>query len=178
MYAILDVETTGGNPKTEKITELAIFIHDGTRIIDEFSTLVNPEKKIPPFITGITGINNEMVARAPKFYEIAKKVIDLTKDTYFVAHNAGFDYGFICEEYRQLGYLFKREKLCTVKISRKLIPGLSSYSLGNLCAAVNIPIENRHRAKGDALATVRLFEILLDLYSAEHPLCRNMFKSI
>jgi DNA polymerase III subunit epsilon len=177
MYSIIDIETTGGSPKTEKITEIAVFVHDGTKVVNEFSTLVNPEKYIPAFITNITGITNEMVAEAPKFYEIARNLLDLTENNFFVAHNAGFDYGFVCEEFRQLGYTFKRERLCTVKLSRKLIPGLRSYSLGKLCHELNITVSNRHRARGDALATVSLFEILLEQYTAEHPLHKTMFRN-
>lgn len=176
MFSIIDIETTGGSPKTEKITEIAIFTHDGKTIINEFSTLINPEKSIPAFITAITGISNEMVAHAPKFYEIAKKIIELTDNFIFVAHNAGFDYSFICEEFRQLGYTYKRDKLCTVKLSRKLIPGLRSYSLGKLCSALNIQINHRHRAEGDARATVELFEILLDLDSTEQTLHKGMLQ--
>jgi DNA polymerase III subunit epsilon len=174
MYSIIDIETTGGSPKTEKITEIAILIHDGVNVINEFCTLVNPEKKIPGFITGITGISDEMVANAPKFYEIARKVVEITENKIFVAHNAAFDYGFIFEEYRNLGYAFERNRLCTVKLSRKLIPGLRSYSLGKLCSDLNIPISNRHRARGDALATVKLFEILLAVDSARKPLYKDM----
>ena len=163
MYAIIDIETTGGSPKTEKITEIAIFIHNGNQVIDEFVTLVNPEKNIPHFITGLTGITNEMVANAPKFYEIAKKIVEITQNKIFIAHNSNFDYSFIKEEFRQLGYIFEREQLCTVKLSRKLIPGLRSYGLGNLCQQLNIANNSRHRAAGDALATVELFEKLLSL---------------
>lgn len=176
MYSIIDIETTGGSPVTDKITEIAIFTHDGLNITNEFSTLINPEKNIPSFITGITGISNEMVASAPRFYEIAKKLVELTENHIFVAHNSRFDYGFICEEYRQLGYNYKRDTLCTVKLSRKLIPGLRSYSLGKLCSELNIPVINRHRAMGDARATVKLFEMLLALDSREHPLHLNMIK--
>lgn len=176
MYSIIDIETTGGSPKTEKVTEIAVYIHDGTRVVNEFVTLVNPEKNIPAFITGLTGITNKMVADAPKFYEIARELVKLTENTIFVAHNAGFDYGFICEEFRQLGYTFKREKLCTVKLSRKLIPGLRSYSLGRLCSELGIPVHDRHRAAGDAMATVKLFEILVDLDIAEKPLYKNFYR--
>jgi DNA polymerase III subunit epsilon len=163
MYAIIDIETTGGSPTTEKITEIAIIVHDGNNIINEFSTLVNPEKDIPYYITNLTGINNEMVADAPKFYEIAKQVVELTKDCIFVAHNVTFDYYFIKNEYKRLGYEFVRNKLCTVQLSRKLIPGYPSYSLGNICSHLNIKIEGQHRAMGDACATVKLFEYLLKL---------------
>ncbi len=176
MYSIIDIETTGGSPKTEKITEISLLIHDGSSITDEFTTLINPEKRIPAFITGITGITDKMVAGAPKFYEIARKVIEMTENRIFVAHNASFDYGFIREEFRQLGYTYSREKLCTVKLSRKIIPGLRSYSLGKLCSELNIRIENRHRAGGDALATVKLFEMLLEIDTSDQPLYRDFLK--
>ncbi len=176
MYSIIDIETTGGSSKTERITEIAVFNHDGIKVVDEFCTLVNPEKNIPGFITGITGISNEMVANSPKFYEIAKRIVELTDNHIFVAHNADFDYAFIREEFRQLGYNFMRNRLCTVKMSKKLIPGLRSYSLGKLCSELNIQITDRHRARGDAHATVKLFEMLIDLDSKEYPLYRQMIK--
>jgi DNA polymerase III subunit epsilon len=161
MYAIIDIETTGGSARLEKITEIAIYLHDGNEITGEFVSLVNPERNIPYFITSLTGITNEMVENAPRFYEIAKKVIELTEGRTFVAHNARFDYSFIREEYKSLGFNFKRSILDTVALSRKLIPGHKSYSLGNICKDLNISINGRHRAAGDALATVRLLEILI-----------------
>lgn len=161
MYAIIDIETTGGSPMSEKITEIAVYIHDGTQIIEEFVSLVNPEKKIPYYITQLTGISNSMVANAPKFYEIAKKIVELTEKRIFVAHNVNFDYNFIKQEFKHLGYSFHRDKLCTVNLSRKIIPGHRSYSLGKLCKELHIEIEGRHRAAGDALATVKLFELLI-----------------
>lgn len=160
MYTIIDIETTGGSPKTEKITEIAIFKHDGIKIIDEFVSLINPERLIPPYITQMTGITNRMVANSPKFYEIARKIVEMTDQCTFVAHNASFDYGFIREEFARLGYQFEKQLLCTVKLSRKVIPGYKSYSLGNICNSLGISVENRHRAAGDALATVKLFEYL------------------
>jgi DNA polymerase-3 subunit epsilon len=161
MYAIIDIETTGLSPQRNKITEIAVYIHDGEKIVDEFSSLINPECYISPNITKITGITNEMVAQAPKFWEVAKDIVLLTEGTTFVAHNATFDYNFIRHEFKSLGYDFKREKLCTVQLSRKIIPGRKSYSLGKLCNELNIPLNGRHRAAGDALATVKLFEYLL-----------------
>jgi DNA polymerase-3 subunit epsilon len=163
MYAIVDIETTGGSHKNEKITEIAIFVHDGNKVVEEFSTLLNPEKNIPYYITGLTGITNEMVADAPKFYEVAKRIVELTENCVFVGHNVNFDYHFVREEFLRLGYDFKREVLCTVKMSRKLIPGKRSYSLGNLCENLGIGINDRHRAAGDALATVKLFELLQNI---------------
>lgn len=162
MYTIIDIETTGGNFKNGKITEVAIYLHDGHRVVDEFVSLINPEQFIPPFISQLTGITNQMVVNAPKFYEVAKQIVEITKGSIFVAHNASFDYGFIKAEFEALGYDFDRETLCTVKLSRKLLPGLDSYSLGNICTAYGISNDARHRAAGDALATVQLFEILLD----------------
>ncbi len=161
MYTIIDIETTGNGIKGNRITEIAIFRHDGQHIVDEFTSLVNPQCPIPYFITGLTGIDDQMVANAPLFSEIADTVLELTRDSIFVAHAVNFDYGVIKEEFRQFGIDFIRKKLCTVRLSRKLIPGLQSYSLGKLCTAVNIPISDRHRARGDAHATVLLFEKLL-----------------
>jgi DNA polymerase-3 subunit epsilon len=160
MYAVVDIETTGGNSNHGKITEIAIYIHNGLEVVDEYATLIDPETTIPEFITRLTGISNEMVAGAPKFYEVAKKIVEITEGKIFVAHNSAFDYNFIKAEFRNLGYPFNRDTLCTVKASRKLLPGMPSYSLGKLCAHLGIGLENRHRAGGDALATVRLLELL------------------
>ena len=162
MYAVVDIETTGNGYKGQKITEISIFIFDGKKIIDEFTSLVNPEQTIPAFITNLTGITDAMVRTAPKFYEIARKVQEITKDTIFVAHNVNFDYNIIQEEFKSLGFDFKRKKLCTIRLSRKIIPGLKSYSLGNICSTEGIEIVGRHRAKGDAEATVELFRRLIE----------------
>jgi len=161
MYAIVDIETTGGSARLEKITEVAIYLHDGNELTGEYATLVNPERNIPYFITNLTGITNEMVEEAPRFYEIAKDIVELTEGRTFVAHNARFDYSFIRQEFKSLGFNFKRNILDTVSLSRKLLPGHRSYSLGNICKDLRISINGRHRATGDALATVRLFEILI-----------------
>ena len=163
MYAIVDIETNGGSLRNAKITEIAIFLYDGSKIVDSFISLVNPESNIPPFITNLTGITNDMVAGAPRFYEIAKRVVELTENAVFVAHSVSFDYSIVRSEFRALGFDFVRDKLCTVQLSRKLLPLQSSYSLGNLCDSLNIEIKGRHRAGGDAEATVKLFEILLAL---------------
>lgn len=162
MFSVVDIETTGNGHKGQKITEISIFTFDGKHIIDEFTSLVNPEQNIPAFITNLTGIDNSMVRNAPKFYEIAKKVAELTQDTIFVAHNVNFDYNIIQAEFKSLGFDFKRKKLCTVRLSRKIIPGLNSYSLGAICSSEKIPINGRHRAKGDAEATTELFRRLIE----------------
>lgn len=165
MFAIIDIETCGGSFdfKKGRIIEVCIIRHDGLSIVDVYTTLINPECYITPFYTKLSGINNDMVRNAPKFYEVAKKILELTEDRVFVAHNARFDYNFIREEFASLGYEFERKTLCTVKLSRKLIPGKPSYSLGNLCASIGIEIQNRHRAEGDALATAKLFDLLMQL---------------
>tara|TARA_Y100000385_G_scaffold290386_1_gene363295 strand:- start:1672 stop:3045 length:1374 start_codon:yes stop_codon:yes gene_type:complete len=161
-YAIIDIETTGGAPKSSKITEIAIFIHDGKEVIDEYVTLVNPEIPIPPFIIQLTGINDRMVKDAPKFYEVAKKIIEITTDCVFVAHNVGFDYGIIRLEFKSLGFDYRRPHLCTVRASRYVIPGHESYSLGKLTKSLGIDLVGRHRAGGDALATAKLFTLLIE----------------
>jgi len=160
-FAIVDIETTGGSPKNSKITEIAVYVHDGKEIVDEFVSLVNPETKIPEFITKLTGISDKMVSEAPKFYEIAKKVIEITENCIFVAHNVGFDYNILRNEYKTLGFDYRRPHLCTVRASRFVIPGMASYSLGKLTAELGIKIKGRHRAGGDALATAHLFTLLI-----------------
>ena len=162
MFTIIDIETTGNSSKNGKITEIAIYQHNGQRITDSFSTLINPEIDIPFFITKLTGIDNDMVKNAPKFFEVARKIVEMTAGRTFIAHNVHFDYSFIKEEFKRLGYTFNRKTLCTVQLSRKLLPGHRSYSLGNLCKDIGIEINGRHRATGDAYATVKLFEILIE----------------
>ena len=162
MYAIIDIETTGTAASYGKITEIAIILHSGESVTETFTTLINPECNIPFNITRLTGINNDMVSDAPKFYEIAKKIIELTAGRIFVAHNSMFDYSFVKEEFKRLGYDYKRKTICTVKLGRKLLPGHRSYSLGNICSDLGIQITDRHRAIGDALATTKLFEILIN----------------
>ena len=177
MYAIVDIETTGGSARLEKITEIAIYLHDGEMITGEYSSLVNPERNIPYFITNLTGITNEMVENAPRFYEIAKEIVELTEGRTFVAHNARSDYSFLRQEFKSLGYNFKRNVLDTVSLSRKLFPGHRSYSLGNICKDLRITINGRHRAAGDAMATTKLFEILLkrdtEINGSKSALMRN-----
>jgi len=160
MFAIIDVETTGLNPAGEKITEIAVYLHDGNKIPDEYQTLLNPETRIPHQITGLTGISNRMVADKPRFCDIAKDIVEMTEGRIIVGHNVSFDYRFLRAEYKRLFYDFKRKTLCTKQLSRKLISGRTSYGLGNLSRDLDIVNESRHRAGGDALATVKLFEHL------------------
>ena len=161
MYAILDIETTGGKYNEEGITEIAIHKFDGHRVVDQFISLVNPEKDIQPFVVNLTKINNQMLRNAPKFFEVAKRIVEITQDTVLVAHNAQFDYRILRTEFRRLGYNFERKTLCTVDLSKQLIPEAESYSLGKLVRALGIPVSERHRANGDALATLKLFKLLL-----------------
>lgn len=161
LYSILDIETTGGKYNEEGITEIAVYKFDGHQVVDQFISLVNPEIPIQPFVVGLTGINNEMLRHAPKFYEVAKRIVEITEGTIIVAHNAKFDYRILRTEFDRLGFEFERQSLCTVELSKKLIPGQTSYSLGKLVRALGIPLSDRHRASGDAQATVKLFKMLL-----------------
>jgi DNA polymerase-3 subunit epsilon len=161
LYAILDIETTGGQFNEEGITEIAIYKYDGYEIVDQFISLINPEKPIQPFVVKLTGINNAMLRSAPKFYEVAKRIIEITDNCILVAHNTSFDYRILRTEFNRLGYDFVKPTLCTVELSKKLIPEQPSYSLGKLVRALGIPMSDRHRASGDALATVKLFQLLL-----------------
>jgi len=162
LYAILDIETTGGQFNEEGITEIAIYKFDGHEIVDQFISLVNPEIPIQPFVVKLTGINNAMLRSAPKFFEVAKRIIEMTNDCVLVAHNADFDYRILRTEFRRLGYDFNVKTLCTVELSQKLLPEQPSHSLGKLVRALGIPMADRHRANGDAMATVKLFKLLLE----------------
>jgi len=162
MYAIVDIETTGGHASVNGITEIAIITYDGNRVIDQYQTLINPGIPIPIYISALTGISNEMVKDAPRFAEVAEEVFRQLKDKIFIAHNVNFDYSFIRHHLLQAGFDLQLKKLCTVRLGRKILPGYASYSLGKLCRCLNIEIENRHRAAGDALATTQLFSLLLE----------------
>lgn len=159
-YAIVDIETTGSFAGGNRITEIAIVIHNGQHILEKFEKLINPETPIPYHIQVLTGIDDQMVEHAPTFGQVAEKLYELLARRVFVAHNVGFDYSFIVHEFKNAGLSWKAAKLCTVRLARKIIPNMASYSLGKLCHNLGIPIRNRHRAMGDAEATVTLFELL------------------
>lgn len=163
MYAVVDIEATGGNHIKGKIIEIAIYIFDGETVVDEYATLVNPETKIDWYVTKLTGITNEMVKDAPVFAEVAQKISELIQGNIFVAHDVIFDYRFLKTEMKKAGIVLNEPKVCTLKLSEKYLPEAESYSLGKLCEALEIPIpeEDRHRAAGDALATTKLLKILL-----------------
>jgi len=162
MYAIVDIETTGGYASGNGITEISIQVHDGITVIESWDTLINPEQYIPSHIESLTGISNELVADAPVFPDVAAQIYAMLHDKVFVAHNVNFDYSFIRHHLALAGYTLNVKKLCTVRLSRKLFPGHASYSLGKLCGSMQIPLENRHRAGGDAAATAILFSRLLE----------------
>lgn len=161
LYAIVDIETTGGRADRDRITEIGIALHDGEKVIDSYETLIDPEAIIPFSITRLTGITQDMVKDAPKFYEVAKKIVQMTEKAVFVAHNVRFDYSFLREEFKRLGFTYSRRQLCTVRLTRNTFPGLPSYSLDNLIRHFKIPFRNRHRAMGDVEATTILFEKIL-----------------
>ncbi len=161
MYAIVDIETTGGFAASHGITEIAIILHNGREEEGRFESLVNPIISIPRYITALTGIDDEMVRHAPVFEEIAAEVYRLLEGRVFVAHNVNFDYSFVLTALQSCGYALSVKKLCTVRLARKILPGLPSYSLGNLCRARGIDNRQRHRAMGDAAATADLFEQLV-----------------
>ncbi|MES2589986.1 MAG: exonuclease domain-containing protein [Bacteroidota bacterium] len=159
-YVVVDIETTGGTPKSSKITEIAMYKTDGKVILDEYATLINPERKIDEYVVRLTGITDKMVETAPKFYEVAKKIIEFSEGCIFVAHNVSFDYSIVRSEFKQLGFDFRMPHLCTVRASRFIIPGHDSYSLGKLSRSLNIELKGAHRASEDALATTHIFHIL------------------
>ncbi|MCJ8209945.1 GIY-YIG nuclease family protein [Mucilaginibacter sp. RS28] len=161
MYAIVDIETTGGHANANGITEIGICLHDGKEVVKRYQTLVNPGRDIPVYIRALTGISNEMVATAPTFKQVAQEIYELLQDKIFVAHNVNFDYSFVRHHLSLAGFNLNSNKLCTVRLSRKILPGLPSYSLGKLCNHLDIPNYDRHRAGGDAEATAMLFSLLM-----------------
>lgn len=160
-YVIVDIETTGGNPTQGGITEIAAILHDGNQVVDRFHSLIDPERMVPSFITGLTGIDSHMLEGAPTFSEVAGELHDFLKGNVFVAHNVNFDYSFIREALKHTGIEFNAPKLCTVRLSRKAFPGFRSYSLGRICEHLSISIKERHRAMGDAEATAELFDLII-----------------
>ena len=162
MYTIIDLETTGGKFNEESIIEVAAYKFDGVNIIDQFISLVNPQRDIHPYVEKLTGITSKMVQSAPKFHEVAKRIIEITSGSILVAHNAQFDYRILQLEFKRLGFEFSMKSLCTVILSQELLPEQESYKLGRLSRSLGIPLKDRHRASGDALATVELLKILME----------------
>lgn len=164
-FVVVDVETTGGAPsRGHRVTEVAAVRVSGGQVRDTFCTLVNPERPIPNIITGLTGITNAMVADQPRFAQVARQVSAAIEGCVFVAHNAAFDWRFICHEMGMAtGMTLSGRQLCTVRLSRRLLPQLPSRSLDGLALFFGVEIESRHRALDDALATARVLLRLIDL---------------
>lgn len=161
MYSIIDIESNGAGYRKECIIDIAIYRYDGQKIVDQFLSLVNPESDITPFVQKLTNISPKMVKTAPKFHEIAKRVIEITQNTTLVGHNIDFDYRMLRQSFDRLGYDFKINTLDTIPLAKKLIPDEVSYSLGKLVRSLGIPLTNHHRADGDARATLELFKLLV-----------------
>lgn len=175
LYAIVDIETTGGYASANGIIEIAVVITDGTKVVNQFHTLLNPYYSIPRFIQSLTGITNEMVEGERDFRSIADELYQLLHDKVFVAHNVNFDYSFVKHHLLQCGYDLNCKKLCTIRLGRQIIPGLRGYGLGKICKHLGIEIEDRHRARGDAEATAKLFHYLLEIDTNDH--VQTMLKS-
>ncbi len=168
MYAIVDIETTGGYAAANGITEISIHVFDGSTVIEKFETLINPGQPIPYYISAMTGITDKMVATAPAFKDVAEKIYTILNNKVFVAHNVNFDFSFVNSHLKETGYDLNSKKLCTVRLSRKIFPGFPSYSLGKLCQSLGIKITDRHRAGGDTAATVKVFQLLLENDKEQH----------
>ncbi|XOD69543.1 MAG: PolC-type DNA polymerase III [Flavobacteriales bacterium AspAUS03] len=161
MYAIIDVETTGGKRDEEALIEIAIFRYDGHKVVDEFCSLVNPEKPILLYVQRLTRINAELLCFEPRFDSVAERITVITEGAILVGHNVAFDYYVLKLEFERLGIPFERDIIDTLDLSKKFFPGQASYSLGKLCRSIDIHLTNRHRALGDARATLELFRRLL-----------------
>ena len=161
MYTVIDIESNGAPFRKESIIEIAIYRFDGHEITDQFISLVNPESEISAFVQKLTGITSKMVLTAPKFHEIAKRVVEITQDSILVGHNIDFDYRMLRQSFKRLGYEFKINTLDTIPLAKKLIPDEKSYSLSKLCKSIGIPLSEAHRASGDARATLDLFKLLM-----------------
>ena len=160
-FAVVDIETTGSTPQSAGITEIAIVIHNGVEVTGKYVTLINPRHKIPPFIVNMTGISDAMVAEAPLFEEVAPQIYNLLNGRVFVAHNVSFDYSFVHFLLGRSGFQWSAPKLCTIKLSRRVFPGLEKYGVGSLTRDLGIKIEGRHRAWGDAAATAQVLTMAI-----------------
>lgn len=168
MYAIVDIETTGGYAAANGITEISIHLFDGEKVTRKFETLINPGQPIPNYISAMTGITDKMVANAPSFDKVAQTIYEILHDKIFIAHNVNFDYSFVKGHLKESGFELNCKKLCTVRLSRKIFPNFPSYSLGKLCDSLGITINDRHRAGGDTEATAKIFRLLLQNDKEDH----------
>ena len=162
MFAIVDLESTGGKPADDRIMEIAIVLYDGQKIVDQYESLINPERNIQEFVQRLTGIKRSMVAVAPKFSVLAQEIDSLTHDCIFVAHNVGFDYRMVQSAFKRYKMSYKRPTLCTVKLAQALMPSSEKYNLAHLCKSLNIDNTSRHRAMGDCKATAELLHLFIE----------------
>lgn len=160
-FAVIDIEATGGNVSRTRMMEIGIVMVEGGQITDSFSTLINPGKKPDRYVQRLTGITPKMVARAPKFEQVAARILQMIEGSVLTAHNADFDYNLLRKEYARLGYRLQIPVLDTIDLSKHLIPGLNAYGLETLTQILRIPVTDRHRAFGDALATAEILKVLL-----------------
>jgi DNA polymerase-3 subunit epsilon len=160
MFCIIDIESSGGPFGKEAMIEIAAFRYDGEEVVDQLISLVHPHRSVQPYVSNMTGITDKMLLRAPRFHEIAKRLIEITEDTVIIGHNVDFDYRMMRQEFARLGYVFERKTLDTIKLSQELIPNLKSYGLDKMCDELGLSRTNKHRAESDARATLELFEIL------------------
>ncbi|MBG00500.1 MAG: DNA polymerase III subunit epsilon [Owenweeksia sp.] len=160
VYCVLDIESTGGPFGKEAIMEIALFRYDGSEIVDQLISLVHPHREVQQYVSKITGITPKMLLRAPRFQEIAKRIVELTRDSVLVGHNVDFDYRMLRQEFARLGYPFEMKTLDTIELAEKLIPGLPAYGLDRICDELGIYRTQKHRAEGDARATLELLQIL------------------
>ena len=160
MFCIIDIESSGGPFGKEAMIEIAAFRYDGEEVVDQLISLVHPHRSVQPYVSNMTGITDKMLLRAPRFHEIAKRLIEITEDTVIIGHNVDFDYRMMRQEFARLGYIFERKTLDTIKLSQELIPNLKSYGLDKMCDELGLSRTNKHRAESDARATLELFEIL------------------
>lgn len=172
-FAVVDVETTGGSfDRGHRITEIAVLRLQGDgMLVDEYRTLINPQRAIPPFISRLTRITWEMVCGAPVFADVAAQVARTIRGAVFVAHNASFDWRFVAGEFDRAGVPLTGSSLCTVRLARKMVPEIRSRSLDSLSCFFNIANEARHRAWGDAVATAEVFRRLLERLDAHDVTC-------
>jgi DNA polymerase-3 subunit epsilon len=159
-YVVVDIETTGGWAPSDRITEIGAVKLRNHEVVDRWHSLVNPQRSIPPSITRLTGITNEMVRDAPVFADIADSLMTFMCDGIFVAHNVNFDHSFISQEYIRLKRQFRFPKFCTCAGMRRHYPGHRSYSLGSLCSIYEISLDNHHRALCDAEAAAKLLNLI------------------
>lgn len=156
-YVVIDIETTGLSKHYHKITEIAAAKIEKGKIKEQFHSLVNPEQKIPKFITNLTGIDDEMVKDAPLIHEVMPEFLGFLKEDIFVAHNATFDYGFLEHNASKINLVLKNKRLCTRKLANRLLPELRSKKLCFLCEHLGIENNQAHRAMSDVLATAEVF---------------------